>query len=49
MLAKISLPSSGMTLNVDGSVIYINMSLSPWVSYLRATESNKILPMREVM
>ena len=49
MNASARLQSSALSLNVDGSTVYPNLSLSPWITYLRATETNKILPMREVV
>jgi hypothetical protein len=49
MNASVKLQSYGMSLNVDSNFIYINEVLSPWITYLRATETNKILPMKEVV
>jgi hypothetical protein len=50
MYASAKLQSSGIYLTKNGSNVrfYPNKSMTPWVAYLRATDVNSILPMREV-
>jgi hypothetical protein len=50
MIASVKLQSSGIYLTKNGSNVryYPNKVMTPWLAYLRATDVNNILPMREV-
>jgi hypothetical protein len=55
MYASIKLKSEGIYLKFSGTGFnsevryYPNMAMTPWLAYLRATSTEKILPMREVI
>lgn len=51
MYASAILKSEGIYLTKDGSLVryYPNRQMTPWLAYLRATSTEKILPMREVV